>query len=52
MTVRNRNRLIALFIVTFPFMVIVWFLYYEKNHPTPVEPPPSLTDTNFIHDPR
>jgi hypothetical protein len=52
MTLKTRNRLIMLFILAFPFVVITGFLILEHFHPTPATPPPALTDTNFIHSPR
>ncbi|HEY3932019.1 MAG TPA: hypothetical protein VGM58_06570 [Verrucomicrobiae bacterium] len=52
MTLQTRNRLIVLFIFAFPFMVIIAFAAHEYFHPTPATPPPSMTDTNFIHSPR
>jgi hypothetical protein len=33
MTTKTRNRLIVLFIVTFPIMVLVGFVISEYTHP-------------------
>ena len=44
MTVKTRNRLVALFILAFPFAVFVGFLIHELNSPPP--PVQSLPQPN------
>jgi hypothetical protein len=53
MTTKNRNRLIALCILAFPFVVLVGFLISQiiSSQPKPPLPNPN-TGTNMVYSPR
>jgi hypothetical protein len=54
MTTKTRNRLIALFILMFPFMVLFGFLLSQDTAPSPTKSPALNPDnvTNTVYPPR
>jgi hypothetical protein len=52
MTIKNRNRLIALLIVAIPVLIFVGFLISETIHPTPISLSSPNSTTNADQSPR